>query len=548
MFDKGSGESTDKCSVSTHNMAWDDSDSEEEEWDKNEKERKRAAELTGGGFGMGVDRAAAGSGDSRVSGPRPALHAAPAAHPSPWGEAGQNAGRNTSHQTRLKGVAQHWIPDRGFGFIKPPRGGGDNVFCHFSAITDGDVLRKGDPIEYELEFDNRTGKYRAVNVTGGRRDGLAEQPELTAEEVQQGTFEAGFTLISWNIDGLADDEIILRTQVAMRELLAQGPTLICLQEVVPETVETIQVMLGGRYLDVDATGAEAHDGDYFTKMFVLRASGLTVCAVSRVPFNSSRQGRDLLHVTLEHKGKRVCVATTHLESLAQNVDLRHRQLIYSLQQIEAHSVQQGADLFLLVGDLNLTRRDNETLIREITQGWVDADRRPTWDARSNKRVRNMLDALDDANGVERRISNVETHHRFDRCYFKIGSQAAGVGWKFRAASLVGTNTSALLEQSDDEHTRSGHVSDHYGLRLVWEHPSAFGNLLSDYDGEDVDVGCATGEISQEEYDAEMERLLEKKTPSGAGDDATKKDGYVPPHLRAQPRSPKGGDSAAGNRQ
>ena len=119
------------------------------------------------------------SGDSRVSGPRPAPHAAPAAQPSPWGEAGQNAGRNTSHQTRLKGVAQHWNPDRGFGFIKPPRGGGENVFCHFSAITDGDVLRKGDPIEYELEFDNRTGKYRAVNVTGGRRDGLAEQSELT---------------------------------------------------------------------------------------------------------------------------------------------------------------------------------------------------------------------------------------------------------------------------------------------------------------------------------------------------------------------------------
>ena len=175
-------------------------------------------------------------------------------------------------------------------------------------------VRRGDPIEIELEFDNRTGKYRAVNVTEGRRDGLAEQSDLTAEEVQQGTFAAGCTLMSWNIEGLADDEIILRTQVAMRELLAQGPTLICLQEVVPETVETIQVMLGGRYLDVDSTDAEAHDGDYFTKMFVLRASGLTVCAASRIPFNSSRQGRDLLLVTLEHKGKRVCVATTHLES------------------------------------------------------------------------------------------------------------------------------------------------------------------------------------------------------------------------------------------
>ena len=91
----------------------------------------------------------------------------------------------------------------------------------------------------------------------------------------------------------------------------------------------------------------------------------------------------------------------------------------------------------------------------------------------------MLDALDDANGVERRIANAGTHHSFDRCYFKVRSQAAGVSWKFRAASLVGTHTSALLEQSNGEHTHSGHASDHYGLRLVWEHPSAFGNLMSD---------------------------------------------------------------------
>jgi hypothetical protein len=35
-------------------------------------------------------------------------------------------------------------------------------------------------------------------------------------------------------------------------------------------------------------------------------------------------------------------------------------------------------------------------------------------------------------------------------------------------SLVGTNTSALLEY--------GHPSDHYGLRLAWEHPAAFDNL------------------------------------------------------------------------
>merc|ERR1719329_930655 len=48
---------------------------------------------------------------------------------------------------------------------------------------------------------------------------------------------------------------------------------------------------------------------------------------------------------------------------------------------------------------------------------------------------------------------------------------------------------------------------------------------------------ATGDISQEDYDAERERLLGKKTPasgSGGGDeskDGPSGNGYVPPHLR-----------------
>jgi endonuclease/exonuclease/phosphatase family metal-dependent hydrolase len=211
---------------------------------------------------------------------------------------------------------------------------------------------------------------------------------------------AAFTVISWNIEGLAndkcrdtEDEIILRTQVAMRELLAQAPTLICLQEVIPQTVATIERMLFGRYLDVE--GAGGANGGYFTKMFVQRASGLKVHAVSRERFNAgSLQGRDLLLVTLEHKGTRVCVATSHLgtysikkvssivalhskytstqtfenfsESLKDNMKLRQQQLREGLQRIEAQS-KQGADLCLLVGDLNMSKGD-ETLLTETTRG------------------------------------------------------------------------------------------------------------------------------------------------------------------------------------
>ena len=49
---------------------------------------------------------------------------------------------------RLKGEAARWNP-RGFGFIKPIDGGED-LFCHVSCITDGNVLREGDTVEYEV--------------------------------------------------------------------------------------------------------------------------------------------------------------------------------------------------------------------------------------------------------------------------------------------------------------------------------------------------------------------------------------------------------------
>ena len=68
----------------------------------------------------------------------------------------------------LVGTASRWN-DRGFGFIKPADGSED-VFCHFSAITDGKCLREGSEVRYEKSYDEQKGNYRATNVTGGVRE------------------------------------------------------------------------------------------------------------------------------------------------------------------------------------------------------------------------------------------------------------------------------------------------------------------------------------------------------------------------------------------
>ena len=107
----------------------------------------------------------------------PVLHAASAALVLPrtvWHRAMSSGegGGNDGGSKRLKGEVKGWNMERGFGFIKPINGGED-VFCHFSSITDGNGLREGDMVEYEAEYDDRKGKHsqrnRAIKVTGGKK-------------------------------------------------------------------------------------------------------------------------------------------------------------------------------------------------------------------------------------------------------------------------------------------------------------------------------------------------------------------------------------------
>jgi len=58
-----------------------------------------------------------------------------------------NKNNKINNSKRHKGEAARWNP-RGFGFIRPTDGG-DDVFCHISSITDGNVLYEGDTVEYQ---------------------------------------------------------------------------------------------------------------------------------------------------------------------------------------------------------------------------------------------------------------------------------------------------------------------------------------------------------------------------------------------------------------
>ena len=63
------------------------------------------------------------------------------------------------------GVALRWF-SKGYGFIKPDDGGED-LFCHFRSITDGNMLKEGTAVQFVKRSDERKGRVQAMDVTGG---------------------------------------------------------------------------------------------------------------------------------------------------------------------------------------------------------------------------------------------------------------------------------------------------------------------------------------------------------------------------------------------
>ena len=76
---------------------------------------------------------------------------------------------------RFSGVTQRWNLSRGFGFIKPDDGS-EEVFCHFLDISDGKALADGSRVSYKLALDDRTGRQRAIECTGGIAGPEGRQP------------------------------------------------------------------------------------------------------------------------------------------------------------------------------------------------------------------------------------------------------------------------------------------------------------------------------------------------------------------------------------
>ena len=67
--------------------------------------------------------------------------------------------------TQCTGTVLRWCGS--YGFIKPDDGAGEDLFCHFSSIKDGNMLKEGAPVTFVQRVDERKGREQAFDVTGG---------------------------------------------------------------------------------------------------------------------------------------------------------------------------------------------------------------------------------------------------------------------------------------------------------------------------------------------------------------------------------------------
>lgn len=217
-------------------------------------------------------------------------------------------------------------------------------------------------------------------------------------------------ILSWNIDGIDQNNVVTRTRGACKIILQEKPDVVFLQEVVNKSLEVLnekcdgyQVMLG------NIRGQPRSEGDYFTAM-MLRKATTSVQSSDVKPFMSSRMMRTLLSVKAAVKGISCHLMTSHLESTKDHAAERLKQLKTAFKELQTVSENETG---IFGGDLNMRDKEfDEVKTNGFADGiadiWEDTGSRPearyTWNMALNDNL--------EMNGKFR------PKCRFDRMYYR----------------------------------------------------------------------------------------------------------------------------------
>lgn len=207
--------------------------------------------------------------------------------------------------------------------------------------------------------------------------------------------------ITWNIDGIDDKNLLLRTKAVCSIIESSGIDVVFLQEVVPTSVKVMEQSLPGYKLLVGNTV------EYFTAT-LLRKSRVKYESHEVYPFSNTAMGRNVTYVKASFNNRPLTLLNTHLESTAEFAKPRKVQLRRCLRKCIKEPAERSV---IFAGDLNL--RDSELDdLGGLPHGFEDVwescgqrkEARYTWDMTRNDNVT--------WNG------RFKPRCRFDRVYFK----------------------------------------------------------------------------------------------------------------------------------
>lgn len=211
------------------------------------------------------------------------------------------------------------------------------------------------------------------------------------------------SVISWNIDGLDQRNLKMRTKAVYRVLESEQADVVMLQELVPCTLSYLREKL--TQYEFVVRSADSPVG-YFTAI-LLRRFRVYVDSSRLLPFTDSLMARDLLHVRAHMGSLPLALFTAHLESTREMSDLRVAQMQLCWREMRVAS--EGGLVPLLAGDLNL--RDEE--VRRL--GGVPSDLLDVWSATGQSDLtRYTWDASRNLN--IQLPSSFRPRMRFDRMY------------------------------------------------------------------------------------------------------------------------------------
>ncbi|KNC54089.1 endonuclease/Exonuclease/phosphatase [Thecamonas trahens ATCC 50062] len=280
------------------------------------------------------------------------------------------------------------------------------------------------------------------------------------ESDAEGEDEVGgrFTVLTWNV-WFEPIEMARRMVAIGREIQARKPTLVALQEVTPTSRELLLALPWA--VDYNVTEQPA-DVPYFT-LVALRIAPLQV---QRIGFANSCMARDVVVASVEIEAPgcggplRLAFATSHLESGSQAATTRVAQLGACLKLLSPP--KSGADAAILVGDLNLRKREGLPLPTGNGWAWADA-----WTELGRAHAAGAtMDAAINPYATCAFIRDFKT--RYDRVLFRPSRRAKPTASPRPSIVLIDMVRIGMKPFGYDAASKPIFCSDHFGLVATFD--------------------------------------------------------------------------------